>query len=111
MIGRRLGAPLLGLVVAALAATGCLAGSASDDDRRFEGTVQVIVVDNFEEGTAQYHYLLRTEDGRELRLDLPDSVDTDRLQSGTPVSVSGTVSDDGPADGRVTVRSLEVLDE
>lgn len=111
MIGRGLAALFIGMLAAATA-VGCRAADSADSDpNRIEGTLQVMVVDNFEEGTAQYHYLLRTEDGRELRLDLPDSVDTDRLQSGTPVSVSGTVSDDGPGDGQVTVRSLDIVEE
>jgi hypothetical protein len=97
-----------------LAVVACQAQESTSQGQTIEGRLSVIVVDNFDDGTASRDYLLSREDKSKVVLVLPNDIKSSKeLESGQRIRTRGAyASDPGGTDlRRFRVTSMEVLTE
>lgn len=104
---------LAGLLLTGGVATGCQADSPTQPDRTLEGRLSVMIIDDFEAGTASRVFRLKEAGtGEPVLLDVPDRIESARdWNSGTRVRVDGMYvpGEDGSDTRRFRVESMKPL--
>ncbi len=74
------------------------------------GTSEVSIAENFEQGSSETFYYIRTPDGTKYKLNFASGTEPDII-SGETIQVSGTLSSTVSGGQEIQVQSLEIIDE